>query len=293
MTDETDVQTEVLVDSKPKSDGPPEDLIQTVEALLFAAHEPMTPSALAPALNGTAAATLDKVVTEINRRLAEGSHPMRVRKVAGGYQMHVLPEFGPAIEAALVKTKIQRLTRAGLETLAIIAYKQPCSTPEIEQIRGVSCGGVLSTLMERNLITITGRSEGPGRPLQYGTTREFLNYFGLNSLNDLPSIEEIEELLSQRSTSEQIRIPEADSESGDSEGPRSLVLKRAPERMDQARRFRIVNVRSAASMEGPGWAEAAGDPAIDDKDEKIGSPLTELSDDEAVTTLQREETQSS
>jgi hypothetical protein len=113
--------------------------------------------------------------------------------------MYVLPEFGPAIEAALVKTKLQRLSRAGLETLAIIVYKQPCSTPEIERIRGVSCGGVLSTLLERDLVAISGRSEGPGRPLLYGTTRKFLEYFGLNTLDDLPRVEELEKILAERS----------------------------------------------------------------------------------------------
>ncbi|MBD3298702.1 MAG: SMC-Scp complex subunit ScpB [candidate division Zixibacteria bacterium] len=248
----------------------------------------MTPSALAPALNGTAAAALDKVVFEINRRLAEGAHPMRVRKVAGGYQMHVLPEFGPAIEAALVKTKIQRLTRAGLETLAIIAYKQPCSTPEIEQIRGVSCGGVLSTLMERNLITITGRSEGPGRPLQYGTTREFLNYFGLNSLNDLPSIDEIEELLSQRSAGGQVQMSEMSSEEDAEGGSRTLILKRPPEQAEPARQFRIMNVRSATATEASGWMDDAIT-MTEEADEQDDVILTELTDDEAVMALQRDE----
>lgn len=197
------VDPELMLVSVESDFGPeaqiPEDLLQTVEALLFAAHEPLPPSTLAPNLNGSAVTTLDRIMIEINHRLTRGGHPMRVRKVAGGYQMYVLPEFGPAIEAALVKTKLQRLSRAGLETLAIIAYKQPCSTPEIERIRGVSCGGVLSTLLERDLVAIAGRSEGPGRPLLYGTTRKFLEYFGLNSLDDLPRVEELEKILAERS----------------------------------------------------------------------------------------------
>ncbi len=291
MIDQQDVQTEVIATDEPREDGPPEDLIRTVEALLFAAHEPMTPSALAPALNGTAAATLDKVVFEINHRLAEGSHPMRVRKVAGGYQMHVLPEFGSVIEAALVKTKIQRLTRAGLETLAIIAYKQPCSTPEIEQIRGVSCGGVLSTLMERNLITITGRSEGPGRPLQYGTTREFLNYFGLNSLNDLPSIDEIEELLSQRSAGGRVQMMDVSPEDDAEDGSRSLILKRPPEQREPSRQFWIINVRSAWTTDKA--EESGGEEGATQRPEETANQddvtLTELTDDEAVMALQRDE----
>ncbi|MEW5875076.1 MAG: SMC-Scp complex subunit ScpB [Candidatus Zixiibacteriota bacterium] len=228
----------------------PEDLIQTVEALLFAAYEPLPPSTLTPTLNGSSAATLEKIMLEINARLAEGKHPMRVRKVAGGFQMHVLPEFGPAIEAALVKTKIQRLSRAALETLAIIAYKQPCSTPDMEMIRGVSCGGVLSTLLERNLVTIAGRSEGPGRPLLYKTTREFLEYFGLNSLDDLPRVEELEAILAQRQSENALSLNLDASGEEDGGGHHALVMKRGPEdpRLDFGE-FRIRDVR--ASQTGP------------------------------------------
>lgn len=276
MTEATVPQTEMEVVTPPVDENrPPEDLVQTVEALLFAAHEPMTPSTLAPALNGTAAATLDRVMYEINRRLEDGSHPMRVRKVAGGYQMHVLPEFGPAIEAALVKTKTQRLSRAGLETLAIIAYKQPCSTPEIEQIRGVSCGGVLSTLMERNLVAIVGRSDGPGRPLQYGTTREFLNYFGLNNLKDLPSAEEIEELLAQKAPRE-ARLLKLISEDSDDEvdAPHRLVLPHAAESAGPTARFKISDVRFEQDHGGASaWANES------EEDETI-EIVEEFEDDE-------------
>ncbi len=227
----------------------PEDTVRTVEALLFAAHEPLAPSTLAPALNGTAAATLDRIMVEINARLGEGNHPMRVRKVAGGYQMYALPEFGPAIEAALMKTKIQRLTRAGLETLAIIAYKQPCSTPEIERIRGVSCGGVLSTLLERNIVSIKGRSDGPGRPLLYGTTKEFLKYFGLNSIDDLPRIEELEAILAERENEKISASQLSLTDDGESETTGALILKRAMEQ-GVVRRFTIDDVvYSAESLE--------------------------------------------
>ena len=187
-----------------------ESLVRAVEALLFAAHEQLPASTLA-AVNGHSGWSLDDVVTEINRRLEAGHHPMRVRQVAGGYQMHLLPDFGPLVESVLVKTRTQRLTRAGLETLAIIAYRQPCSTPEIERIRGVACDGVLRTLLERNLVTIKGRSDGPGRPLLYGTTPEFLHYFGLQSLEDLPREEELAELLAARTDSR----PPADMERAD------------------------------------------------------------------------------
>ena len=149
---------------------------------------------------------------------------MRVRKVAGGYQMHVLPEYGQIIESVLVKTKTQRLSRAGLETLAIIAYRQPCSTPEIEHIRGVAADGVIRTLLERDLITIKGRSEGPGRPLLYGTTGTFLRYFGLNAVEDLPREEELSALLAERSERKMREEAAAEAEAG-----QSITLTRAPE----------------------------------------------------------------
>lgn len=238
-------------------DAIPEEMIQTVEALLFAAHEPLPVSTLAPSLNGSAVTTIDQVVIVLNQRLTEGAHPMRVRRVAGGYQMYVLPQFGPAIAAALIKTKIQRLSRAGLETLAIIAYKQPCSTPEIERIRGVSCGGVLNTLLERNLISIAGRSEGPGRPLQYGTTREFLRYFGLDSIDDLPRIEELEKMMAEHGSAplslSHIASRSASEEDAETlegtvymeETPGRLVMKHAPENLQPqspARRFWISDI---------------------------------------------------
>lgn len=240
MSEQPATQTEERTDSMSTVDqNLPEETVQTVEALLFAAHEPLPPSTLAPALNGTAAATLDKIMVEINARMSEGNHPMRVRKVAGGYQLYALPEFGPAIEAALMKTKIQRLTRAGLETLAIIAYKQPCSTPEIERIRGVSCGGVLSTLLERNLVAIKGRSDGPGRPLLYGTTKDFLKYFGLNSIDDLPRIEELEAILAERESEKATQLALT---SDDTSGPAGVLILKSAAEQSGVSRFTIDNV---------------------------------------------------
>lgn len=216
-----------------------ERLVAAVEALLFAAHEPLPPTTLL-SLNGHTGWTLDNVVAEINRRMGAGNHPMRVRKVSGGYQMYVLPEFGPIIEAALVKTKTQRLSRAGLETLAIIAYRQPSSMPEIEHIRGVATDAPVRTLLERGLITIKGRSEGPGRPLLYGTTDEFLRYFGLNSLDDLPREEELAILLAARNEEKQ-----RDNGDGEGhEGGRSLTLKLADDGVitESQGAFRVRNV---------------------------------------------------
>lgn len=199
--------------------------VVSVEALLFAAHEPLAPSLL-QSLNGQSGCSISEATTELNRRFEADGHPMRIRKVAGGYQMHLLSEYAPIIDAHLVKIRTQRLSRAGLETLAIIAYRQPCSTPEIEEIRGVASDGVLRTLLERRLVTISGRSEGPGRPLLYGTTREFLRYFGLDTLDDLPSEDELEGLLVARFSGE--NAP-ADAES---DILNRFILKRGPEQAE-------------------------------------------------------------
>ncbi len=221
-----------------------EKLVGAVEALLFAAHEPLSPTTLL-SLNGHTGWALDDVVAEINRRMETGSHPMRVRKVAGGYQMFVLPEYGPIIESVLVKTKTQRLSRAGLETLSIIAYRQPCSIPEIEHIRGVAADAPVRTLLERNLVTIKGRSEGPGRPLLYGTTDEFLRYFGLNSLDDLPREDELAALLAARNEE---KMREKIAGEG-AEGAHSLTLRLPDEPgvLEEYDGFRIRNVITALS----------------------------------------------
>lgn len=226
----------------PELDPGVQTLVGAVEALLFAAHEPLAPSTLV-SLNGHTGWTLDDVVAEINRRLEAGSHPMRVRKVAGGYQMFVLPEYGPIIESVLVKTKTQRLSRAGLETLSIVAYRQPCSIPEIEHIRGVAADAPVRTLLERNLVTIKGRSEGPGRPLLYGTTDEFLLYFGLNSLDDLPREDELSTLLAARNEEKMREKVEG------GEGAHSLTLRLPdePSALEEYDGFRIRNVITALS----------------------------------------------
>jgi segregation and condensation protein B len=119
-------------------------------------------------------------------------------QVAGGYQLATKPEFAELVSRLFRGKRRVRLTRAALETLAIIAYKQPTTRPEIDAIRGVSSGGVIETLLERNLVRIAGRADSVGRPLLYATSSEFLQYLGLDSLRDLPSIEELEAMLSAR-----------------------------------------------------------------------------------------------
>lgn len=138
-----------------------------------------------------------RLIEELNLEYDESGRAFRIVEVAGGFQYATIREYGEWV-AMLSKEKLRRrLSPAALETLAIIAYRQPVSKPEIEQIRGVNCDQVLLSLLEKNLVAITGRSEGVGRPLLYGTSDDFLRCFGLNNVTDLPKLREIEELMEE------------------------------------------------------------------------------------------------
>ncbi len=170
----------------------PSDKLSILEALLFAAEEPLPAGdvlELCPEFSK--AEEVEEGVAELNRQYAEGGRAFKVRTVAGGYQLCTRPEFAPFVSALVSKTRTQRLSRAALETLSIIAYRQPVSKPVIEKLRGVESSGVLSTLLERKLVAIVGREEGLGRPLLFGTTPDFLSYFGLDNLTELPKPEEV------------------------------------------------------------------------------------------------------
>ncbi len=172
-----------------------ENINCTVEALVLASPEPVSLNKLCEVIDGVSPARIRQAVGDLNNLYMGAGISFRIREVAGGYQVHILPDFEQVIKNMLSKQRTVRLTRAALETLAIIAYKQPVTKTEIEHIRGVSSDGVLHNLLERKLAVIAGRSDGPGRPLLYKTSGEFLKFFGLNRLTDLPRIEEIEEMI--------------------------------------------------------------------------------------------------
>jgi segregation and condensation protein B len=133
-------------------------------------------------------------------------------EVAGGFQIYTRPEYAKWVQELFRGKRASRLTAAALETLAIIAYKQPIIRGDIEAIRGVNVDGVMSTLAERNLVAVVGRDERPGKPILYGTTPEFLRYFGLATLSDLPKIEELEEYLKEKEEEREKIDQEIDAE---------------------------------------------------------------------------------
>ena len=177
-----------------------------LEAALFAATDLLTLRNLRelvdPALS---AAKVQKLVVAINKRLEGGKHPFEVISAAGGWRLRTRPEYYPWLRGLFKETQSRRLSQAVLETLAVIAYKQPITKAEIEAVRGVSADGALKKLLEKRLVTVSGRTDTVGRPLTYGTTKEFLEYFGINKLpDDLPRLAEFEELVQSRSLLPQV-----------------------------------------------------------------------------------------
>jgi segregation and condensation protein B len=166
-------------------------LAKLLEAALFASGRPIPLDELAALDPEASRAELAMALDEIRDCLENDGHGVELMELAGGWQILTRPEYTETIERAQLAARPHRLSAAALETLAIIAYRQPIGRAEIEEIRGVSVGGMLKTLLERGLIDVVGRAEGLGRPLLYGTTPAFLEHFALRHLSELPRADEL------------------------------------------------------------------------------------------------------
>ena len=165
------------------------DPLDIVEALLFASDAPLEAERIRDVLDLENVGAARALVDELRVRYEEANRALTIQEVGGGYRMVTRPELAPwLVRLARARTRV-RLSRASVETLAIVGYKQPISRPEVDAIRGVNSEGVLDSLLERRLVRIAGRKEAPGRPFLYETTREFLIAFGLRDLNDLPRVD--------------------------------------------------------------------------------------------------------
>jgi len=164
-----------------------------LEAVLFISGEPLSVETLKDILE-IEKEEIERIIRELISEYSLKNSGILIVEVAGGVQMVTNPACAPWVKKFLAKAIPTRLSQQSLETLAIIAYKQPITKPEIEAIRGVNSDGVIKTLLERRLIKILGRKEVPGRPLMYGTTKEFLQYFGLKDLSELPTLKEFQEI---------------------------------------------------------------------------------------------------
>lgn len=183
-----------------RSEAPlsPEARKRVIEAILFAADGPVTLEVLAECLPAEDPEAISADLTVLGEDYEAQGSSFELVRVAGGFQLCTRERWANWVARFQRGNRRVRLSRAAVETLAIVAYRQPITRSEMEEIRGVDSGAVLHTLLERNLITIKGRSKGVGRPLLYATTGEFLEYFGLDRLEDLPRLDEIESILKER-----------------------------------------------------------------------------------------------
>ena len=171
-----------------------EELKAIVENILLASDQPVTPDDLQSTLmNGTEKAELRSLLQELQEEYQ--SRNLRIDEVAGGYQLCTRTEYSDWIRKFLKLDKTTKLSQPSLDTLSSIAYKQPLTKQEVEEIRGVDCGGVIRTLLDKKIVALAGRKKVPGRPIMYRTTRKFLEYFGLKDLADLPTLEDLQDEL--------------------------------------------------------------------------------------------------
>ena len=189
--------TETVPDA-PQADGQPAepsaetgDQVACVEAILFSSDSPLTPGRLAQATGLKGAGDVKRAVNALNARYDASGAAFTIEDIAGGYQMMTRPEYNDVLSRMRHARADSRLSQAALETLAIVAYRQPILRADVEAIRGVACGEILRGLMDRQLVKIVGRAEVIGRPMLYGTTKRFLEVFGLKNLDDLPRVEEL------------------------------------------------------------------------------------------------------
>lgn len=178
------------------------NLDNIVLALLFASDEPLSARKIAALIEDVTSADVKQAIETWNARVNAEAWSIGIEQVGGGYRLATRPDYAPYVSRLYAGRRKFRLSRAGLETLAIIAYKQPITRAEIESIRGVGSGSVVANLMERSLVQIVGKAKVLGAPFLYGTTQEFLEYLGLNSLRDLPSMEDLEALLAKEASAE-------------------------------------------------------------------------------------------
>jgi segregation and condensation protein B len=198
------------------------DLSSVIEALIFVAEAPVSIDRLCTLLEEHGRAEIREAVSRVAEEYERRGSALCLAEVAGGYQFRTRPEYADFLRRTS-KSKPFRFSQSALETLAIVAYRQPVTRSEIEYLRGVDCGGVLKTLLEKRLLRILGRKDIPGKPIIYGTSREFLELFGLKDLASLPTLKEVQQLSETPSFEEQqeLPLPAAEQEgegSGEGEG---------------------------------------------------------------------------
>jgi segregation and condensation protein B len=187
------------------------NLSALLEAIVYLAKEPVSRDAIHKALPEVDRSELQQTLNELIEQYRAPGRGIEIREVADGYRFSTKPEHHEVLKT-FIKSQIPptRLSLAALETLAVIAYKQPVTIPEIQDIRGVHASGVIKTLLDKKFVATAGRKDVLGRPILYKTTREFLMHFGLKDLSDLPSMEEFEELIKNQAAAEEEIVEQAE-----------------------------------------------------------------------------------
>lgn len=198
--------------SRNSENAPPSDLLPAVvEALVFSSGEPISVQELVASLPGVEAEQVEQALDELEQRYRDQGAGLKIERVAGGFQLATRSQVAPWVRRFFRHRNRTRISAAALETLAVIAYKQPVTAPEIQAIRGKDPSASLKTLLEKKLVRILGKKKVIGRPLLYGTSRQFLVHFGLDKLDDLPAFEEFEQLVDSLESFQAL----ADGESAD------------------------------------------------------------------------------
>lgn len=189
-----------------------ETLKALIEAIIYVSPEPVSVQAITKALGDETPDRVKSKLEELIQEFGRPDHGVEIRPIAGGYRFSSKPEHHETLRNFVKGLKPPvRLSKPALETLAVIAYRQPVTLPEIEEIRGVDCGGVIHTLLEKKLVVTAGRKNVVGRPILYRTSREFLVHFGLKDTSELPSLKEFEELARQALGADFLPVPESGS----------------------------------------------------------------------------------
>ncbi|MCB1150249.1 SMC-Scp complex subunit ScpB [bacterium] len=234
---------------------------QDIEALLFSTDAPLTAQRLKGLLGDEVdGKEIREAIDALNQEYEAQDRAFAIVEFGGGWQLASRPEYMPLIQKLYKGRRYVRLSRAALEVLAIVAYRQPVTRMEIEDVRGVQVSGVLQTLTERNLVTVVGRSDAVGNPILYGTTREFLNHMGLKGLHQLPSLPELEGIIQSRDEIKEFaaqlgeQIFDEDFETVDVRGDEIILVKHEPE------------AEAAPSAEVPAPADAEPEAEATDTD---------------------------
>ncbi len=257
----------------------PEQIKSIIESLLFVSGDPLTLKQIKDIIGSELEdKTLRQMMHEIQEDFGNSLRGIQLIEIAHGYRLTTKPENADWVQKLVIMKQKLKLTKASIETLSVIAYRQPLVRAEIESIRGVDCGGVLQTLMERKLIKAVGRKEVIGRPLMYGTTTEFLDQFGLKNLNDLPTLDELSDDFAP-DTQDEFPINSLNASEADPQAPVEIDMD------SSSTAFEIVDAQNSVGEDPPVQTDERDDLSPEDDSQEVPDEddVQEMDEFETVT----------